>query len=53
MNSIWFELHPGLPAASDVSLEGLRPETVVVGAGLTGLAVGVLLARSGQESTLR
>lgn len=49
MNSIWFDLHPELPAASDVSLEGLRAETIIVGAGLTGLAVGVLLARSGQD----
>ena len=49
MKTVWFDRHPDLALSDDVDLEGLRPETVVVGAGLTGLAIGVLLARSGQD----
>lgn len=49
MSSIWFDLHPDIAPAADVSIEGLSPDTVVAGAGLTGLMAGVLLARGGRD----
>lgn len=48
MKSIWFATHPPTEIR-DVTPEGTRYDTVVAGAGLTGLAVAALLARSGQR----
>lgn len=49
MESVWFALHPNRPHTP----HSLRPDTeadvLVVGAGLTGLATAVLLARAGQR----
>ncbi|MCC6494918.1 MAG: FAD-dependent oxidoreductase [Propionibacteriaceae bacterium] len=48
MTSLWLDTHPvtttGVPLAG-----GERYDTVVAGAGLTGLATAVLLARAGQR----
>ena len=51
MHSIWFDLHPAAPVEA-ARLDGVRAETVVAGAGLTGLTTAVLLARSGQQVIL-
>lgn len=49
METIWSATHP-LPAhGPGAFVEGDRVDTVVAGAGLTGLATAVLLARSGQR----
>ncbi len=52
MESIWFDLHPDLEAPSAAPIEGERADTVVAGAGITGLTTALLLARSGQDVLL-
>lgn len=52
MHSIWHELHPSLADPVAPSVEGMRADTVVVGAGLSGLMTGVLLARSGHTDVV-
>ncbi|AQP45371.1 FAD-dependent oxidoreductase [Tessaracoccus flavus] len=52
MRSIWFDLHSDSARPSGARLDGLKAQVVVAGAGLTGLATAVLLARSGQEVIL-
>jgi glycine/D-amino acid oxidase-like deaminating enzyme/nitrite reductase/ring-hydroxylating ferredoxin subunit len=47
MKSLWLDTSPAIPADSFVP--GAEYDTVIVGAGLTGLATGVLLARAGQR----
>ena len=49
MRSVWLDTHQ-VPSAPAGTLEpGARYDTVVAGAGLTGLATAVLLARAGQR----
>lgn len=47
MESLWLDTAPAIPA--DPFVPGGTYDTVVVGAGLTGLATAVLLARGGQR----
>lgn len=47
MESLWLDTSPAIPA--DTFVPGGSYDTVVVGAGLTGLAAAVLLARGGQR----
>lgn len=55
MTSLWQLTAPSIPAdefdvlGADPGGEGARCDTVVVGAGLTGLVTAVLLARAGQR----
>ena len=49
MKSVWFVTHPTLSAPSGPFPEGAHLDTVVAGAGITGLTVAALLARSGQR----
>ena len=49
MESIWFATHPLTTTPNDDFVEGAHVDTVVAGAGLTGLTTAVLLARSGQK----
>ncbi|WP_044494281.1 FAD-dependent oxidoreductase [Nesterenkonia massiliensis] len=48
MRSLWLDTHPVRPSA-DVLTPGARYDTVVAGAGLTGLTTAVLLARAGHQ----
>lgn len=49
MESLWFATHPS-PASSAVEFpEGRHVDTVIIGAGLTGLMTAVLLARAGHQ----
>lgn len=47
MKSLWLESAPRIP--TDAFKEGGQYDSVVVGAGITGLTVATLLARSGQR----
>jgi glycine/D-amino acid oxidase-like deaminating enzyme/nitrite reductase/ring-hydroxylating ferredoxin subunit len=47
MKSLWLDTAPAIPA--DSFEPGAEYDTVIIGAGLTGLATGVLLARAGQR----
>lgn len=50
MTSLWLDAHDRLPEQSDQLNGQLRSaDVVVVGAGITGLATAVLLARAGKE----
>ena len=49
MQSVWFATHPTMTAPSSAFPDGGRFDTVVAGAGITGLTVAVLLARAGQK----
>ena len=49
MESVWFATHPPFTEAGAAFPEGAHLDTVVAGAGLTGLATAVLLARAGQR----
>lgn len=49
MESVWFATHHLSLPPEPVALEGARFDTVVAGAGLTGLVTAALLARSGQR----
>jgi len=48
MESLWLDTHR-LPPSHDALVKGTHYDTVVAGAGLTGLATAVLLARAGQK----
>ncbi|MDO5735844.1 MAG: FAD-dependent oxidoreductase [Propionibacteriaceae bacterium] len=48
MESLWLDTHR-LSPSHDQFVEGAHYDTVVAGAGLTGLATAVLLARAGQK----
>ncbi len=48
MESLWLDTHR-LSSSTDQLAEGTRYDSVVAGAGLTGLATAVLLARAGQK----
>ncbi|QGF23318.1 FAD-dependent oxidoreductase [Raineyella fluvialis] len=48
MESVWFATHPS-SRSTDVFEDGSHADTVVAGAGLTGLATAVLLARAGYQ----
>ncbi len=54
MTSLWQQTAPLIPsdAFDPDGLDGGRHDTVVVGAGLTGLVTAVLLARAGQRVTV-
>lgn len=52
MRSIWFDTHTMTTRQPPPFEEGARYDTVVAGAGLTGLATALLLARSGQRVAL-
>ena len=45
MTSLWFDAHPPAAPVTDF-VEGAHVDTIVAGAGLTGLTTAVLLARS-------
>lgn len=47
MKSLWLESSPRIP--TDTFQEGAQYDSVVVGAGITGLTTATLLARSGQR----
>lgn len=49
MESIWFATHPASAAPSAEFPEGQHVDTIIAGAGLTGLATAVLLSRAGQQ----
>lgn len=49
MDSVWFATRPAVPAASGAFPAGAHLDTVVAGAGLTGLATALLLARAGHH----
>lgn len=51
MTSIWFDAHPPTAPTSEF-VPGAQVDTIVVGAGLTGLTTATLLARSGQRVAL-
>jgi glycine/D-amino acid oxidase-like deaminating enzyme/nitrite reductase/ring-hydroxylating ferredoxin subunit len=52
MDTVWSVTHPPFPRSSAEFPEDAHVDTVVAGAGLTGLATGVLLARAGQRVVL-
>lgn len=52
MESVWHATHPSSPIVNDVLPAGARFDTVIAGAGLTGLTTAVLLARAGQRVAL-
>lgn len=52
MQSVWHATQPPSPIVNDVLPEGARFDTVIAGAGLTGLTTAVLLARAGQRVAL-
>lgn len=52
MESLWSATHPSSGARADPFPEATHADTVVAGAGLTGVATAALLARSGQEVVL-
>lgn len=49
MESVWFATHPTPTAPVGTFTPDAHADTVVAGAGLTGLATAVLLARAGQK----
>ncbi|GAB3043294.1 FAD-dependent oxidoreductase [Sediminivirga luteola] len=49
MRSLWLDTHPVRLSGSGTLEPGSRYDTVVAGAGLTGLTAAVLLARAGQS----
>ncbi|WP_432558396.1 FAD-dependent oxidoreductase [Granulicoccus sp. GXG6511] len=49
---MWHATHPLSPLANDSLPVGVHFDTVVAGAGLTGLVTAVLLARAGQRTAL-
>ncbi|MEZ2388317.1 FAD-dependent oxidoreductase [bacterium RCC_150] len=54
MTSLWLDTHgqgqdPARPTASDELTPGSNYDTVVVGAGITGLATALMLARAGKS----
>ncbi|MGQ1795647.1 FAD-dependent oxidoreductase [Kocuria oceani] len=49
MKSVWLDTYEVPSAASDEFVPGAHYDTVVAGAGLTGLTTAVLLARAGQR----
>ena len=49
MESLWFATHPPATPEPSAFEDGDRFDTVIAGAGLTGLATALLLARSGQR----
>ena len=49
MRSVWLDTHQVPAAAADEFVPGAHYDTVVAGAGLTGLTTAVLLARAGQR----
>lgn len=49
MRSVWLDTYEAPSAASDQFVPGAHYDTVVAGAGLTGLTTAVLLARAGQR----
>lgn len=49
MRSVWLDTHRVPAAPADEFVPGAHYDTVVAGAGLTGLTVAVLLARAGQR----
>ncbi|GAA1754743.1 FAD-dependent oxidoreductase [Kocuria aegyptia] len=49
MKSLWLDTYEVPSAASDEFVPGAHYDTVVAGAGLTGLTTAVLLARAGQR----
>lgn len=52
MESVWFATHPSPGRPVDTFVEGAHVDTLVAGAGLTGLTIAVLLARSGENVAL-
>ncbi|WP_146339541.1 FAD-dependent oxidoreductase [Nesterenkonia sp. NBAIMH1] len=48
MRSLWFDTHP-VTTPTETLTSGTHYDTVVAGAGLTGLMAGVLLARAGHR----
>ena len=48
LTSLWHDRHPRTPLTAEVEVAG-HFDTVVVGAGITGLTTALLLARSGQS----
>lgn len=51
MTSLWLATGPGLPAGTELEPSGSY-DTVVVGAGITGVTTALLLARAGQRVAL-
>jgi len=52
MDSVWHATQPSSPVAIDVLPDGVHVDTVVAGAGLTGLVTAVLLSRAGHRTVL-
>ena len=52
MEPVWFDSRPTPPSRATADVEGTHADTVVAGAGLTGLMSALLLARSGQRVTV-
>ena len=52
MSSVWFDTATIPDTPADEFRDGARYQTVVAGAGLTGLATAVLLARQGHQVTV-
>lgn len=49
MESVWFATHPSTESPAVDFPEGQHVDSVIVGAGLTGLTTAVLLARAGHQ----